>query len=384
MALDVRMPKQTPEQKEVAQERRMQGLKDEQLKEKLAAAETTENKAADKIEYDPQYILQVNNLKKHFPIKGGMLGKTVGQVKAVDGVTFNLKRGTTMGLVGESGCGKTTVGRTILRLYDKTEGQVLFNGQEVHDLSKKEMRDLRSKMQIIFQDPYSSLSPRLPVGEIIGEAVREHNLVPKEEFDDYVDKIMDNCGLQPFHKYRYPHEFSGGQRQRICIARALALNPEFIVCDEPVSALDVSIQAQIINLLKELQEKYNLTYLFISHDLSVVEHISDTVGVMYLGSLVEYGEKEDIFRNPLHPYTKALFSAIPIPDPDAKMNRIVLEGSIPSPANPPSGCKFHTRCSSCMEICKHQAPVQKEIEPGHFVVCHLFNDAEEVSAKEAE
>ena len=384
MALDVRMPKQTPEQKEVAQERRMQGLKDEQLKEKLEAEETTENKAADKIEYDPQYILQVNNLKKHFPIKGGMLGKTVGQVKAVDGVTFNLKRGTTMGLVGESGCGKTTVGRTILRLYDKTEGQVLFNGQEVHDLSKKEMRDLRSKMQIIFQDPYSSLSPRLPVGEIIGEAVREHNLVPKEEFDDYVDKIMDNCGLQPFHKYRYPHEFSGGQRQRICIARALALNPEFIVCDEPVSALDVSIQAQIINLLKDLQEQYNLTYLFISHDLSVVEHISDTVGVMYLGSLVEYGEKEDIFRNPLHPYTKALFSAIPIPDPDAKMNRIVLEGSIPSPANPPAGCKFHTRCSSCMEICKHQAPVQKEIEPGHFVVCHLFNDAEEVSANEAE
>ena len=384
MALDVRMPKQTPEQKEVAQERRMQGLKDEQLKENIAAAETTETAAAEKIEYDPQYILQVNNLKKHFPIKGGMLGKTVGQVKAVDGVTFNLKRGTTMGLVGESGCGKTTVGRTILRLYDKTEGQVLFNGQEVHDLSKKEMRDLRSKMQIIFQDPYSSLSPRLPVGEIIGEAVREHNLVPKEEFDDYVDKIMDNCGLQPFHKYRYPHEFSGGQRQRICIARALALNPEFIVCDEPVSALDVSIQAQIINLLKDLQEQYNLTYLFISHDLSVVEHISDTVGVMYLGSLVEYGEKEDIFKNPLHPYTKALFSAIPIPDPDAKMNRIVLEGSIPSPANPPAGCKFHTRCSSCMEICKHQAPVQKEIEPGHFVVCHLFNDAEEVSANEAE
>lgn len=384
MALDVRMPKQTPEQKEVAQERRMQGLKDEQLKENIAPAETTETAAAEKIEYDPQYILQVHNLKKHFPIKGGMLGKTVGQVKAVDGVTFNLKRGTTMGLVGESGCGKTTVGRTILRLYDKTEGQVLFNGQEVHDLSKKEMRDLRSKMQIIFQDPYSSLSPRLPVGEIIGEAVREHNLVPKEEFDDYVDKIMDNCGLQPFHKYRYPHEFSGGQRQRICIARALALNPEFIVCDEPVSALDVSIQAQIINLLKDLQEQYNLTYLFISHDLSVVEHISDTVGVMYLGSLVEYGEKEDIFKNPLHPYTKALFSAIPIPDPDAKMNRIVLEGSIPSPANPPSGCKFHTRCSSCMEICKHQAPVQKEIEPGHFVVCHLFNDAEEVSANEAE
>ena len=280
------------------------------------------------VEYDPQYILQVNHLKKYFPIKGGMVSKTVGYVKAVDGVTFNLKRGTTMGLVGESGCGKTTTGRTILRLYDsKSGGQVLFNGQEVYDLSHKELRALRTKMQIIFQDPFSSLSPRMPVGEIIGEAVREHNLVPKAEFDDYIDQVMDNCGLQPFHKDRYPHEFSGGQRQRICIARALALNPEFIVCDEPVSALDVSIQAQIINLLNELQDKYKLTYLFISHDLSVVEHISDTVGVMYLGNLVEYGAKEDIFRNPLHPYTKALFSAIPIPDPKVKMNRIVLEGS---------------------------------------------------------
>ena len=290
------------------------------------------------VTYDPQYILMVNKLKKYFPIKGGMVSKTVGYVRAVDGITFNLKRGTTMGLVGESGCGKTTAGRTILRLSgDKTGGQVLFNGQEVYDLSPKEMRALRTKMQIIFQDPFSSLSPRLPVGEIIGEAVREHNLVPKEEFDDYIDQVMDNCGLQPFHKDRYPHEFSGGQRQRICIARALALNPEFVVCDEPVSALDVSIQAQIINLLRELQEKYKLTYLFISHDLSVVEHISDSVGVMYLGNLVEYGATADIFRNPLHPYTKALLSAIPIPDPDAKMSRIVLEGSLPSPANPPSG-----------------------------------------------
>ena len=330
--------------------------------------------AEEKIQYDPQYILQVKDLKKYFPIKGGMLNKTVGYVKAVDGVTFNLKRGTTMGLVGESGCGKTTTGRTILRLSgEKTGGQVLFNGQEVYDLSAKEMRDMRTKMQIIFQDPFSSLSPRMPVGEIIGEAVREHNLVPKEEFDDYIDKVMDNCGLQPFHKDRYPHEFSGGQRQRICIARALALNPEFIVCDEPVSALDVSIQAQIINLLKEIQKKYNLTYLFISHDLSVVEHISDTVGVMYLGNLVEYGATEDIFRNPLHPYTKALFSAIPIPDPTVKMNRIVLEGSIPSPANPPKGCKFHTRCANCMECCKEEIPVQRELEPGHFVACHLYD-----------
>lgn len=326
------------------------------------------------IEYDPQYILMVNNLKKYFPIKDGFISRTVGYVKAVDGVTFNLKRGTTMGLVGESGCGKTTVGRTILRLSGgKTGGQVLFNGEEVYDKTSKEMRALRTKMQIIFQDPFSSLSPRLPVGEIIGEAVREHNLVPKEQFNDYIDEIMDNCGLQPFHKDRYPHEFSGGQRQRICIARALALNPEFVVCDEPVSALDVSIQAQIINLLKDLQEKFKLTYLFISHDLSVVEHISNTVGVMYLGGLVEYGSTEDIFKNPLHPYTKALFSAIPIPDPTIKMNRIVLEGSIPSPANPPKGCKFHTRCPYATERCKTEAPVQKEIEPGHFVVCHLYD-----------
>ena len=329
----------------------------------------------DPVTYDPQYILMVNKLKKYFPIKGGMISKTIGYVKAVDGVTFNLKRGTTMGLVGESGCGKTTTGRTILRLAGgKTGVQVLFNGKEVYDLSAKEMRALRPKMQIIFQDPFSSLSPRLPVGEIIGEAVREHHLVPKEEFNDYIDTVMDHCGLQPFHKDRYPHEFSGGQRQRICIARALALNPEFVVCDEPVSALDVSIQAQIINLLRDLQERYKLTYLFISHDLSVVEHISDTVGVMYLGSLVEYGTTEDIFSEPLHPYTKALFSAIPIPDPDAKMKRIVLEGSIPSPANPPAGCKFHTRCASCMEQCKTEAPEWKEITPGHFCACHLYDN----------
>ena len=326
------------------------------------------------LEYDDQYILMVRNLKKHFPIKGGMFGQTTGYVKAVDGVTFNLKRGTTMGLVGESGCGKTTTGRTVLRLYDsKTEGDVLFNGKEVFDMSKEELRRARTEMQIIFQDPFSSLSPRMPVGEIIGEAVREHGLIPKAEFDDYIDKVMDDCGLQPFHKDRYPHEFSGGQRQRICIARALALDPEFVVCDEPVSALDVSIQAQIINLLNELQEKRKLTYLFISHDLSVVEHISDSVGVMYLGNLVEYGEKDDIFKNPLHPYTKALFSAIPVPDPAAKMNRIVLEGSIPSPANPPEGCKFHTRCAECMEKCKTEVPVQKELEPGHFVTCHLYD-----------
>ena len=323
---------------------------------------------------DPECILQVNALKKYFPIKDGMFGRTTGYVKAVDGVTFNLKRGSTMGLVGESGCGKTTTGRTILRLSgEKTGGQVLFEGREVYDLDRREMHELRTKMQIIFQDPFSSLSPRLPVGEIIGEAVREHHLVSNAEYNDYLDRIMDNCGLQPYHKDRYPHEFSGGQRQRICIARALALNPEFVVCDEPVSALDVSIQAQIINLLQELQEQFKLTYLFISHDLSVVEHISDTVGVMYLGNLVEYGATGDLFEHPLHPYTQALFSAIPVPDPTVKMNRIVLEGSIPSPANPPTGCTFHTRCAQCTERCKQEKPRQKEIEPGHYVVCHLYD-----------
>ena len=318
-------------------------------------------------------ILEVSHLKKYFPIKGGLVSRVVGHVKAVDDVTFSIKRGTTMGLVGESGCGKSTTGRTLLRLIDKTDGEVKFNGQDIYKLDKKQMRSLRTKMQIIFQDPYSSLSPRLPVGEIIGEAVREHNLVPKEEFDDYITKIMSECGLQEYHKDRYPHEFSGGQRQRICIARALALNPEFIVCDDPVSALDVSIQAQIINLLKDLQRDRNLTYLFISHDLSVVEHISDTIGVMYLGGLVETGETKDIFSNPLHPYTQALFSAIPMPDPNLKRNRIILEGSIPSPANPPKGCKFHTRCSKCMEKCKTEAPQPKDMGNGHVVRCHLYD-----------
>ena len=274
-------------------------------------------------------LLEVRNLKKYFPVRDGIFNRVVGQVKAVDDVSFTIEAGKTMGLVGESGCGKTTTGRVILRLAgEKTGGDVLFHGQEVYDVPVKEMRDLRVKMQIIFQDPFSSLSPRMPVGEIIGEAVREHGLKSKDEFDDYIDHIMDQCGLQPFHKVRYPHEFSGGQRQRICIARALALNPEFIVCDEPVSALDVSIQAQIINLLKDLQRDHHLTYLFISHDLSVVEHISNTVGVMYLGSMLEYAPTKKIFANPLNPYTKALFSAIPMPDPEIKTNRIILKGSI--------------------------------------------------------
>lgn len=322
---------------------------------------------------DDQNILEVSHLKKYFPIRGGFFGGVTNHVKAVDDVSFSIKRGKTMGLVGESGCGKSTTGRTILGLLEKTDGTVLFNGKDIGGLSRKESIALRTKMQIIFQDPYSSLSPRLPIGEIIGEAVREHGIVPKGEHDAYISQIMKDCGLQEYHKDRYPHEFSGGQRQRICIARALALQPEFIVCDEPVSALDVSIQAQIINLLKELQEKRNLTYLFISHDLSVVEHISDTVGVMYLGGLVETGEKKDIFENPLHPYTKALFSAIPMPDPDIKINRTILEGDMPSPVTPPSGCKFHTRCKECMAICKEKPPVEKDMGNGHIVKCHLYN-----------
>jgi peptide/nickel transport system ATP-binding protein len=318
-------------------------------------------------------MLEVKDLKQYFPIKAGLMQRVVGYVKAVDGISFTIQRGKTLGLVGESGCGKTTVGKTILRLIEKTSGEVIFNGIDIFAINHGQLRKLRPQMQIIFQDPFSSLSPRLPVSEIIGEAVKEHKIVPNSEYDDYLDNIMHSCGLETYHKDRYPHEFSGGQRQRICIARALALNPSFVVCDEPVSALDVSVQAQIINLLKDLQDKFQLAYLFISHDLSVVEHISDHVGVMYLGDLVEYGSKTSIFKNPLHPYTQALLSAAPVPDPSAKTNRIILEGSIPSPANPPPGCKFHTRCWEKLKICDHVVPQVKEIEPGHQVACHLYN-----------
>lgn len=319
-----------------------------------------------------ELCLSVQNLKKYFTIGTDFLGRPTQYLKAVDDVSFDIPQGTTMGLVGESGCGKTTIGRTILRLHDLTDGKVIFNGQDLSKLSRRKLRNLRPQIQIIFQDPYSSLSPRLTVGAIIGEAVSAHKLVPKSELKEYVLQVMKDCGLQPHYYERYPHEFSGGQRQRICIARAIALRPRFIVCDEPVSALDVSIQAQIINLLKDLQDKYGYTYLFISHDLSVVEHISDTVGVMYLGNMVEYGTKEDIFSNPLHPYTKALFSAVPMPDPTIKMQRIILQGDLPSPANPPKGCKFCTRCPECMEICKTDAPEFKEITKGHKVACHLY------------
>lgn len=321
-----------------------------------------------------QNILEVKNLKKYFPIKAGVLQKVVGHVKSVDGVSFEIKKGQTFGLVGESGCGKTTIGRTILRLVEPTEGEAILNGKDIFKMSKKELQKIRPEAQIIFQDPYSSLDPRMPVGEIIGEAVRAHGIVPKEKYREYILQIMEDCGLRPYYIDRYPHEFSGGQRQRICIARALALNPSLIIADEPVSALDVSIQAQIINLMRELQEKRGISYLFISHDLSVVKYISDVVGVMYLGSLVEYASKDELFNNPMHPYTKALLSAVPVPDPDVKMERTILEGDLPSPANPPAGCKFNTRCPKCMDICTKEAPQLKIMDNGHKIACHLYND----------
>lgn len=320
-------------------------------------------------------LLKVEHLHKEFPTGSGFMGGKFSKkvVSAVNDLSFEIRAGETFGLVGESGCGKSTTGRAIMHLDPPTSGKVYFEGRDISKMNKKELKAMRREMQFIFQDPYASLNPRMTIGEIISEPMVIHGIGTPEERIERVRELLDVVGLNPEHINRYPHEFSGGQRQRICIARALALNPEFIVCDEPVSALDVSIQAQIINLLNELQDQYKLTYLFISHDLSVVEHISDTVGVMYLGNLVEYGAKEDIFRNPLHPYTKALFSAIPVPDPTVKMKRIVLEGSIPSPANPPKGCKFHTRCANCMKCCEEEAPVQREIEPGHFVCCHLYD-----------
>ena len=331
----------------------------------------------DEVEQYDGPLLEVKDLKQYFTVDTNLFGKPTKFLHAADGVSFSLEKGKTLGIVGESGCGKTTMGRTILRLYEVTGGEIWFRGKEVSKIKNSEFNKLRPNMQMIFQDPYASLSPRLTVGEIIGEAVREHGIVPKEEYQDYILSVMKMCGLQPHYFERYPHEFSGGQRQRICIARALALKPELVVCDEPVSALDVSIQAQIINMLKELQKSLNLTYIFISHDLSVVKHISDYVGVMYLGTMVEYGSKENIFENTLHPYTKALFSAVPVPNPHVKMNRILLKGDIPSPVNPPKGCKFHTRCEHCMDICTMVPPAYKEVENGHYCACHLYNTPEE-------
>lgn len=336
-------------------------------------AENTTVAENEKKDSDDDYILVVNDLKEYFPISKSLIKSNTVYLKAVDGVSLKLKAGHTIGIVGESGCGKTTLGRTILRLYEPTEGEVIFEGKHIEKLKGNALRKMRPNFQMIFQDPYSSLSPRMTVGEIVGEAVKVHHIVPKEQYKDYIVDIMTKCGLQPHYFDRYPHEFSGGQRQRICIAKALALKPKLVICDEPVSALDVSIQAQIINLFKDLQESDNLAYLFISHDLSVVEHISDEVGVMYLGNMVEYGTKRDLFDNPLHPYTKALFSAVPVPDPDSKIKRIVLQGDIPSPANPPKGCKFHTRCSDCMSACKLFQPKFADMGGGHYVACHKYD-----------
>lgn len=317
-------------------------------------------------------ILEVRHLKKYFPAEKNFFGKPISFLKAVDDVSFTLARGQTLGIVGESGCGKTTLGRTILRLHPATDGEILLEGNDISRAKPAQLRPLRTKMQIIFQDPYSSLPPRYTIGNTIMEAAMIHKIVPKQDLRDYTLGIMRQCGLQDYYFDRYPHEFSGGQRQRICIARALSVDPEFVVCDEPVSALDVSIQAQIINLLKDLQRKKGLTYMFISHDLSVVEHISDRVGVMYLGSMVEIGDKEDIFSNPLHPYTQVLLSAIPVPDPHYRQNRIMIEGDIPSPVNPPSGCKFHTRCPKACDECSRVAPVLRDAGNGHMVACHLY------------
>lgn len=325
---------------------------------------TTENKN----------LIEVRHLKKYFPIKGGVFKSKIGDVKAVDDVSFVIPKGQVMGLVGESGCGKSTTGRTLLRLLDPTAGEMIYDGTDIFKLSNRELKPYRTKMQIVFQDPYSSLNPRLPIYDIIGEAMLEHKIVAnREEMMNRVYELMDKCGLFPEQAGRYPHQFSGGQRQRICIARALAVNPEFVVCDEAVSALDVSIQSQIINLLKDLQEDLGLTYLFISHDLSVVKFISDSVGVMYLGEIVEMGSKEQIFDHYTHPYTEALLSAAPSFDPRKRnnANRIILQGDLPSPSNPPSGCRFHTRCPFATEKCKAEVPQTYEIEPGHTVKCHF-------------
>lgn len=317
-----------------------------------------------------EICLSVKNLKKYFVVDTDIFGNATKVLRAVDDISFDIQQGTTMGLVGESGCGKTTVGRSILRLHDLTEGVVTFEGIDLSKLSNHQMQKLRPQLQIIFQDPYASLNPRMPIGAIISEGVKAHKVVPKGSLKEYILRVMQDCGIAPAYYERYPHEFSGGQRQRICIARAIAMQPHFIVCDEPVSALDVSIQAQIINLLKDLQDKYDYTYLFISHDLSVVEHISDTVGVMYLGSLVEYGSKKELFRNPQHPYTKALFRAVPILDPTKKHKREIIQGELPSPVNPPKGCKFCTRCTECDHRCRVEAPPLVEFTKGHLVACH--------------
>jgi oligopeptide transport system ATP-binding protein len=318
-----------------------------------------------------EVLLRVEDLEMHFPIYRGVFQRKVGAVRAVDGVTFDVKRGETLGLVGESGCGKSTTGRTILQLYKPTDGNVYFEGSNLLKLKGEEMRHMRRKMQMIFQDPYASLNPRMTVGQLVGEPLMVHNVATGTEITERVAHLLEIVGLNPAFATRYPHEFSGGQRQRIGVARALALQPSFIICDEPISALDVSIQAQVVNLLEELQEQFNLTYLFIAHDLSMVKHISDRVAVMYLGVFMELANRDDLYANPLHPYTQALLSAVPIPDPiaDKKRQRTILQGDVPSPANPPSGCRFRTRCPIAEDRCAESRPEFRELKPGHFVAC---------------
>ena len=314
-------------------------------------------------------ILEVQDLKKHFPIQRGLFARQVGAIKAVDGISFHIHKGETFGLVGESGCGKSTTARLLIRLLEPTSGTIKFAGQDILKLDRSEIRSLRKEIQLIFQDPYSSLNPRMTIGEIVGEPLIIHGVAQGKDKDRRVQQLLEVVGLGPYHAKRYPHEFSGGQRQRVGIARALALSPQLIICDEPVSALDVSIQAQVLNLLQDLQKKFDLTYLFIAHNLSVVKHVSDRIGVMYLGKIVEIAPKDRLYASPKHPYTQALLSAIPVADPRVKKQRIILEGDVPSPLNPPTGCRFHTRCGEVGPRCREVEPPLEEVEPGHFVAC---------------
>jgi oligopeptide/dipeptide ABC transporter ATP-binding protein len=318
-----------------------------------------------------QTLVQVDNLKKYFPVRAGVMQRVVAQVLAVDDVSFQIHKGETLGLVGESGCGKTTVGRTMLRLIEPTSGSAIYNGQDIFKLKSRELKPVRRDMQIIFQDPYASLDPRVPIGDSVMEGLQIHHIGTPAERVEIMMETLKKVGLETYHARRFPHEFSGGQRQRIGIARALALQPKFIVCDEPVSALDVSIQSQVLNILKDLQQEFGLTYLFIAHNLSVVEHISDRVAVMYLGKMAEMADRDELYRSPLHPYTQALMSAIPVPDPKLKRTRIILKGDVPSPLHPPSGCRFHPRCPVAQDVCSQKEPQWRELRPGHFVACHF-------------
>lgn len=319
-----------------------------------------------------EVLLEVKNLKKYFPVKSGFMGESTQYVKAVDDISFQIYTGETLGLVGESGCGKSTVGKMLVNLLQPTSGQILFEGRDTSKLRSENRSEFCKSIQIIFQDPYASLNPRMTIGDIIAEPIKINNIAKGPELEKRVLQLLDYVGLASYHRNRYPHEFSGGQRQRVGIARALAVNPKLIICDEPVSALDVSIQAQVLNLLKDLQEEFNLTYLFIAHGLNVIKHISDRVGVMYLGKLMEIANGDRLYANPKHPYTQALLSAIPIPNPKKKKERILLSGDVPSPINPPSGCRFHTRCWQCMETCKQQEPEMKQLEIDHNTACHLY------------